>query len=473
MADGGGSGKNASDPRMLLAEARRLKGLGRLGEALDFNLRAVDAAPQSAIAEHNLAATLGDLSRYADAEAATSRALSKGLDAPETWLVRARALQGLGRLEEAIDAYDQVLRRRHHDLAGHHDLAQLLWMTTGDVQQTTSRLDRVIGTEAPSQLILIKARVLEAAGAHGALLTLLDEAAPQSTEPGPLHQAAAHAASLLGDADRQLWHARNATALMPGDSGAMRELCKALIHTGRLGEAEQALFILLASMPDDQELIAIETVLWRLRDDPRVKARGAGADHVALREVACPAGWPDLAAYLHGLADALRGLHRWTGHPLGQSLRGGSQTQTDLLAVEHPAIEALFIALDGPIRDHIAGIGAGTDSLRRRCTGDYRLGGAWSVLLRPGGVHVDHVHPQGWLSAVFYVELPSALDRDREGWLALGRPGIPTRPPLGATAYIRPAPGHVALFPAYVWHGTERFAGGQSRLTVAFDILPA
>ena len=60
--------------------------------------------PRSAVAEHNLAGALGDLQRFAEYEAATQRAFAKGLDAPETWLVRARALQGLGELDAAEGA---------------------------------------------------------------------------------------------------------------------------------------------------------------------------------------------------------------------------------------------------------------------------------------------------------------------------------------------------------------------------------
>jgi hypothetical protein len=39
---------------------------------------------------------------------------------------------------------------------------------------------------------------------------------------------------------------------------------------------------------------------------------------------------------------------------------------------------------------------------------------------------------------------------------------------------VRPEPGLLALFPAYLWHGTVPFSGDpdDTRLTIAFDVVP-
>ena len=42
----------------------------------------------------------------------------------------------------------------------------------------------------------------------------------------------------------------------------------------------------------------------------------------------------------------------------------------------------------------------------------------------------------------------------------------------GGAVYVKPESGSLALFPAYVWHGTEPFASDEPRLTVAFDVVP-
>jgi hypothetical protein len=96
------------------------------------------------------------------------------------------------------------------------------------------------------------------------------------------------------------------------------------------------------------------------------------------------------------------------------------------------------------------------------------------VRLRPNGFHADHVHPEGWLSSAFYVDLPQTMANavGREGWLMFGQPGVRTEPALGAEHFIEPEPGLLTLFPSYMWHGTVPFSGDRPRLAVAVDILP-
>jgi hypothetical protein len=122
----------------------------------------------------------------------------------------------------------------------------------------------------------------------------------------------------------------------------------------------------------------------------------------------------------------------------------------------------LFAAIDAPIRRHIAAIGAGDQG--------YAMAGAWSVRLGDSGFHINHVHPEGWLSSAFYVRLPTDM-RGQEGWLKFGEPGPPTAPHLPPEHLVQPEPGLLVLFPSYMWHGTVPFSSAEQRLTCAFDIV--
>jgi hypothetical protein len=95
------------------------------------------------------------------------------------------------------------------------------------------------------------------------------------------------------------------------------------------------------------------------------------------------------------------------------------------------------------------------------------------VLLRPGGHHVNHIHPLGWISSAFHVELPPAVEDGHQGWLQFGEPELATVPKLEAEHFVKPTPGTLVLFPSYMWHGTVPFGGEKPRLTAAFDVLPA
>ena len=424
------------------------------------------------MAEHNLAALLGDMGDHGGAAAACRRAFAKGGDAAETWLVHARALQGSGALDDAEAAYIAAIARRADYAPAHRDLAQLRWMRTGDAVAATRTIDAALAAGGAPALLGIKAAVLSTAGEDAASAGLLERAVTSTPRDVALRLMAASAQARMGDPNRQLAHAAAALSADPASTAAAKAMVEALLHAGRPAEAAALGERIASVVPDDQGVIALLATAWRLMDDRRAAALCDDPALVSTCVIGPPMGWSTLEHFLAELGQALLARHQWRTHPLEQSVRHGSQTQEDLARSELPVFRALFAALDAPIRAHIAALGKGGDPLRRRISGGYRIAGAWSVLLQPGGFHTDHVHPQGWLSSAFYVALPDAVTRGPEGWLALGRPGIPTRPALKATRHVEPRVGQLVLFPSYLWHGTEPFAGDEPRMTVAFDIVP-
>jgi uncharacterized protein (TIGR02466 family) len=100
-----------------------------------------------------------------------------------------------------------------------------------------------------------------------------------------------------------------------------------------------------------------------------------------------------------------------------------------------------------------------------------RFSGSWSVLLRGGGHHANHVHPQGWISSALYIRVPELAQDDPEhaGWLTIGEPQAELGLHLSPLREIEPKRGQLVLFPSYMWHGTRPFTEGE-RMSVAFDV---
>ncbi|HEY5072428.1 MAG TPA: putative 2OG-Fe(II) oxygenase [Caulobacteraceae bacterium] len=463
----------SADLFVLSAHGAALKALGRLAEAIGAYERAVRAAPHSAVAEHNLAGALGDAEFFAQSETATRRAFAKGLDAPETWLVHARAMVGQSRYDEAESAYREALRRRPDHVEALGELAQVIWMRSEDAGLASAPLDKAIsGNPGLQALALKRAELLEYAGdAAAAYASLADVVSRPDAEP-MIHIEAARL-SMRDNPSRALDHARRAVALIPDDRIAQATLCEAHLASGEAGAATAVALDLRRTAPLDQHAIGLLAAAWRLAGDGRYEELYDYQSLVGSWRIDTPQGWPDLAAYLADLSKSLATLHVLRTHPIGQSVRHGSQTSQNLTLSTDPAIAAFFRAVDGPIRRHIAALGPGDDLVRSRIAADYRFAGAWSIRLRPGGFHANHLHPMGWLSSACYIALPSAIRHDRQGWLKFGEPGVATSPALAAEHFIEPEPGLLALFPSYMWHGTVPFAGDEPRLTIAFDVVPA
>ena len=438
--------------------------------------RQLAANPRDRVAWHNLAALAGDLGRAEEAERAARQAIALGIPAPETRLVLARALQALRRLDEAESMFEEALRLRPTYAEAHRDLAQLRWMVTGRAEPALQALDSAL-QRAPGDpgLHLVRSVVLEFAGRTTQALESARAALAAAPDSPDLLRQATHLCAATGDAAQALRFARRAHDLAPNDSRTAISLCEALLAAGLAREAESVADQLQKTYPLDQHAVALRATAWRLLGDSRYESLYDYARLVRSVRIETPRGWSSLEAFLGDLARALDEMHAFKEHPFQQSVRGGSQLPITQAERARPEVRALFSSLERAASEHLRALGAGSDPFTARNTGRAAITGAWSVRLHSGGYHTDHVHQRGWLSSAFYVTLPPDMARasPRAGWLRLGKPGLATQPALQPDFFLEPQAGHLALFPAYVWHGVEPFESERPRLTVAFDALPA
>lgn len=447
------------------ADAARLRGI-------------LASHPDDRVSWHNLAAAEGDLGRIREAEAAARRAIQLGITAPETRLVLARALQNQRRLDEARRMFEEAIALRPSYVEAHRDLAQLLWMKTGQANAALAGIDAAIRA-APmvAGLHLVRSLILETGGDPEAGLAAAMTGLERCPEDGDLLRQASHLCLATGDAAHALLLARQAQFLAPRDARARTGVCVALLAGGRIEEAGRLVASLRKERPQDQYVLGLQATLWRLQGDPRY---GELHDYPALvrsRLLAPPPGWDRIEAFMAALAPELHAMHEFSAEPFTQSVRGGSQLPLQSPELAHPLIAALFASIAGAITEYLQAIGTGGDPFRSRNTGRFGITGAWSVRLTSGGYHTDHVHPAGWLSSACYVATPApragkVADAAHAGWLRLGAPGIATVPPLAADAFVQPKPGLLVLFPAYVWHGVVPFESDTPRLSIAFDAAP-
>ena len=428
--------------------------LGDLGGCERELRQAVRLAPGDGAAQFAFASISFRLGHDTEAAAATRRAIALGMDDVHSWQLLGRILNKQGRFGEAEDAWRNAVRRNPASPQAQRELAQLVWMLTGDVAKARAELD---AAPQSHEIVAITVKLLQAAGEDEAAYAL---AAARAVRDPTLNVLAARAGLRIDPhaADRLL------AAAPPGVTPGARAKGEIEVDLalGRIEQAVRRSEALHAASPGDQHATALLAVAWRLAGDPRYHALYDYDRLVKTYRIDPPEGWISLDDYLGDLGQALDKIHGPITHPVGQSLRHGSQTMRGLADYPASAIRALFAAIDPPIRRHLAAIGAADQR--------YAIDSAWSVRLNSGGFHINHIHPEGWLSSAFYVRTPKMLT-GTEGWLKFGEPGPPTAPPLQPDHMVRPEPGLLVLFPSYMWHGTVPFSSGEKRLSCAFDIV--
>lgn len=464
----------AETTETLIRRARAFRGEGLLEAAVAIRREILAREPHNLVFQHDLAAALGDVGRNAEAAEIARRAVADGLRQPETFLVLARALSGSLQLDAAEGAYREALRLAPNDPTAHRELAQLVWMRTGDPMKAQEALaERLAADSDLVSLQIIRAEICGQMGDLEAQADILHDLMQRFGRHPEILYYAARAALARKDAAGALEFAAAAAAGAPEEDDAASVYATALLAAAEPRRALNQIERLRARQPVNQLYIALQATAWRLLGDARY---GDWFDYdrfVFSAPIGTPRGWASGDAYLEDLRASLMEAHRFKKQPFFQSVRDGGQISS-ITKCDDPAMRAFPDAARGPLEAYLDRLGRGDDPLRARRAGGATLVDAWSVLLPTGGYHVSHVHPAGWLSSACHLQTsendPGA---PMAGWLKFGEPGCLTTPALEAQRFVEPEAGRIVIFPSYMWHGVIPFTKGRDRLTVAADFAPA
>ena len=96
---------------------------------------------------------------------------------------------------------------------------------------------------------------------------------------------------------------------------------------------------------------------------------------------------------------------------------------------------------------------------------------SWSNRLTKQGHNITHMHPGGWISAVFYLKIPKDIKNNEAGIefslhgdnYYVVKKDIPTK-------VLHPVEGNIILFPSSLFHKTIPFESDEERVGIAMDL---
>ena len=428
-------------------------------------------SPQDPTVRYGYASVQLELGAAETAEAMFDALVSAGNDAPAFRFMRARARLELGRIDAALDDLRESYASGPSDVCL-RVFAGALWMT-----EDKKGFGHLLASAAEHPELVVTAADLYRQGGQAAkAIEVLTAARVKSPLPADAWTVEATAWIDLNDATAAERAARECLAEDPHNRIVRGSLITALLMQGKADEALEFTIPMREAEPDDQHWIACEATALRILGSERYDQLVDLDRFVRPYELPVPDGFDDIEAFNHAFLEALDKWHLYKTHPLEQSLRDGSQTPRDLTTIDDPVIRAFVKALDQPIRQYMEAVGSGDDHpLTARNTGDYKITGSWSVKLHGGGWHVNHVHPEGWISSAYYVAVPEETTTsadDKSGWIKFGEPPFETDPPTPPQKWICPKAGVLVLFPSFMWHGTVPIHDGSVRVTAPFDAVP-
>lgn len=459
---------NATFGAARLTLARALLYQRRFDDSAALYQERLDIEPGNVPARYGLATIALETGSPGDAEQQLTALLEDAGPRAQFFFMRGRARLELGDIAAGNEDLE-LAWQTSPDAQTLRVLANLYWMT-GHKDRFR---DKVMQALEQPELAPVAADLLRQAGDLDAATLAPD--ARRDASPDRLAVAALAAIDAEQAADAEAL-ARKCLEGAPGHRIGTAALISALLMGGKAAEALACVASMRSAEPLGQHWIAYEASALRLIDPARYSALVRLEQHVRAYTLPVPQGYRDLDHFNSDLLKALDREQRYQTHPLDQSLRKGSQTQRDLRTMDEPAVQAYLRALDQPIRDYLQHIGNAADHpLTARNTFDYQFAGCWSVRLGGEGRHVNHVHPEGWISSAYYVCVPpETLTGDSHaGWIKFAEPPFPTTPASPPEKWLQPRAGQLVLFPSFLWHGTHAISKGATRVTAPFDLTPA
>lgn len=464
-----------SDPKPQTLMGDIYKQEEKYDQALVCFKEALQINPKYFNALHNYGLTLKQMQRPKEAIEIFLEARDVNPDVPELYYNMGNAYYELDDMDNAFANYHKALELKPDFLEAHTTLNELYWRYGHKDKYLQSYADAIKKKPALRELrhqyadsLLLEGKFDKAAAVVDGLF--------QTSQPGAkAFQLRAKVMVKQGDIYKSLEDLEKCIELEPQEIEYRKDITKFLIKMGKYNQALAQMEAARKIAPLNQEVLAYLGLCWRLLGDEKEKYLNNYDQFVRGYTIETPEGYGDLAEFNRALNQALDPFHTTKMQPSDQTLRGGTQTIAALLDRNVREIQDLKKSFEKTIRRYISDLPDDPEHpYLSRKSSKFTFSGSWSIRLKDQGFHVNHVHPEGWISSSYYVSLPDEVKSGvgQQGWIKFGESPLKMGTSEVIRKIVRPEVGLLVLFPSYMFHGTMPFTSKQPRTTLPFDVVP-
>ncbi|HEV3188881.1 MAG TPA: putative 2OG-Fe(II) oxygenase [Polyangiaceae bacterium] len=389
------------------------------------------------------------------------------------WSGLARARHALGDLRAAVRAWEKAAALNPAAWEPLSDLGSA-WMEMREWNRAASAFAQCEVLSPGEPIVAVNRATLDLRqGRVGEAVAALEATAAQHPGYAPAIAGLGFALREAGRYSDAVSALRRATELSPDKATYVCGLGRALLESGAAEESLAVATALLERRPGHSGARALETLARiGLGDVEGVTRLLDYARFVGVTKLTAPRGFADLAAFNAALASHVAAHPTLLSSPISHATLDGMHSGSLLVEPRGPVAlleQAVGAALSAYWRarseiDHPA--------CQSRPRAVYLK--MWTVVLPQGGHQIPHIHPESWLSGVYYPQLPESI-RDGPGpggWLEFGEADGPFPARMAAPTHrVRPEEGLVVIFPSYFYHRTVPFEGAGTRISIAFDSM--
>tara|TARA_R110002072_G_scaffold76158_2_gene178905 strand:- start:812 stop:2239 length:1428 start_codon:yes stop_codon:yes gene_type:complete len=383
--------------------------------------------------------------------------------------------QSLGKKDAAIKAFRKAADLRPQEAARQEALAVCL-LTNKQVDEGMVYLQAALALAPKRVSALVRlADAHQQTGAPEQAVDLYNRALALAPDYAPAHNNLGSALQALARPKQAAEAHRRALALNDQVPNYWLNLGVAEMGDKNPAAALQAFDRCLALDPMDRRGLAYRLIAT---GELGLQDRQAVADELAAwiqpQKIDTPRGYASLSDLNRHLARDLLNHRSLTWEPPGTATTGGSDI-LNLMQYPTKSIRAFHGALLQALNRYIDGLTRQQGHpLLDRLPQAWELD-IWSSVFKTQGYQHAHVHPTGWLSGVYYVQLPDPDSQtdSTAGWIEFGRPEDSFNVSFDPVVRLcRTEEGLAFFFPSHLYHRTLAFDGQRERIAIAFDVRP-
>ena len=411
------------------------------------------------------------------AEDVLRRAIEVKPDSLPAWVRLGSTLMSCGRGAEAVDVFRDAQKIGPEDPEVGYGLAHAL-LEAKQFSEAVAACDETLELRPEDPPVLVvKGVALFEQGEFGQAEPVLAQAVTLDANDlnGWLHLGRTRLK--LADHDGALNAFERCVAIAPESQSAQSQLANAHAAAGAPEKAVEVCDRFLADYPGSSALMLVKALA--LNDAGRL---GEAADLTGLdtlvskRLIDAPGGFATLSDFNGALEEMILGHSSLARNHTNRATRHGIQTGT-LILDPAPVMRTLLRVIDTQVREKLREL-RNSDLAEhpwiKHAPPRWQIN-AWAVVLSDQGYQLSHVHPEAWLSGVYYVKVPEdgvGPEHGEDGWIEFGRPSdqlyFSVDPPVMA---LEPQPGMMVLFPSATFHRTIPFTSEGQRISIAFDVF--
>jgi uncharacterized protein (TIGR02466 family) len=412
-----------------------------------------------------------------EAARAFGAAVALAPDDVDSWRGLARARHSLEDVDGAIEAWQRVIELSPADWEAHND-AGGAFMERNDWARADAAFAAAAELAPDQPIVIVNRATLDVRrGQRRDAIGALEACVARYPDYVPALAGLGFALRDEGRLEQASAVLRRATTLAPDDAAAACALGRALLEGGDAQAASLGAQAFLRRRPGHAGVLALEVQARQAMGDEAAVSYLLDPRFISQAQLATPQGFGELAAFDVALAAHAAAHRTLLSSPASHATAGGLHSGSLLVTPRGPVA-----AFEQALRVAISTYSRALPSLRGHPFVENRPSVAffniWCVVLERGGHQIPHIHPEAWLSGVYYPQVPAAIRTpvdpdDPSGCLELGADDLPgpTRVPPRLIR-VRPAEGLLVLFPSYFYHRTVPFDAEGARISVAFDLMP-